>query len=99
MMLPIALRVNRAVAEKPLAELARQTLGVSALSDAAAADALLDHIDALCADLKVPTKLSALGVRAEQLADLVPGSRGNSMNGNPRQLSDAELRAVLEECL
>ncbi len=96
MMLPVALRVNRATAEKPLAELARQTLPVPVLSDAGAADALLDRIDALCAELNVPTKMSQVGVRSEQLSDLVQGSRGNSMNGNPRQLSDVELRDILE---
>ena len=95
MMLPVALRVNREVAERPLAELARTVLPGSRPS----ADALIDHVNALCAELSVPTRLSQVGVRPDQLDDLVRGSRGNSMNGNPRQLSDPELRAVLEECL
>jgi alcohol dehydrogenase class IV len=99
MMLPVALRVNREVAEKPLAELARSALATSFCNDAEAADALLAHIDALCADLQVPSKLSLVGVRREQIDDLVQGSRGNSMNGNPRPLSDAELRTILEGCL
>src|SRR5439155_1109487 len=38
MMLPVALRVNRDVAQKPLAELARAILPVASLDDAAAAD-------------------------------------------------------------
>ena len=62
-------------------------------------DYLIDRVNQLCAELHVPTRLSQVGVRPEQLDDLVKGSRGNSMNGSPRQLSDAELRAVLEECL
>ncbi len=99
LMLPVALRVNRDVAEKPLAELARAALPVGMHSDSAAVLALIDHIDALCADLKVPAKLSQVGVQASQLDDLVQGSRGNSMNGNPRQLADAELRRILEERL
>jgi alcohol dehydrogenase class IV len=99
MMLPVALRVNRDVAEKPLAELARAALPVGMASDSAATLKLIDAIDALCADLKVPTKLSQVGVKPEQLDDLVQGSRGNSMNGNPRQLTDAELRKILEGCL
>ena len=93
MMLPVALRVNREVAEQSLAELARQTLGLDS------ADAFVEHIDRLCTDLNVPAKLSQVGVRSEQLDDLVRGSRGNSMNGNPRQLDDAELRRILEERL
>ena len=63
------------------------------------ADAFIEHIEQLCRELNVPRNLSQVGVRPEQLNDLVQGSRGNSMNGNPRQLSDAELRAILEECL
>jgi alcohol dehydrogenase class IV len=84
------------VAEKQLAELARATQVSGSSSDGLAADAFLAHINALCSDLHVPTKLAQVGVRADQLDDLVRGSRGNSMNGNPRQLDDAELRALLE---
>jgi alcohol dehydrogenase class IV len=97
MMLPVALRVNRDIAETPLAELARATLPVGSLGASAAAQMLVDHIDALCLDLSVPARLSQVGVKPAQLDDLVRGSRGNSMNGNPRQLSDEELRKVLEE--
>lgn len=96
MMLPVALRVNRAVAEAPLAELARQTLGATGPS---APDTFLDHIDRLCTDLNVPRRLTQLGVQPGQLDDLVRGSHGNSMNGNPRPLDDAELRRILEERL
>jgi alcohol dehydrogenase class IV len=99
MMLPVALRINRAVAERPLADLSRQTLNTHALPDGGAADALLARVDELCAELKVPMKMSQVGVQPAQLDDLVAGSRGNSMNGNPRQLSDSELRDILEACL
>jgi alcohol dehydrogenase class IV len=53
----------------------------------------------LCDALHVPSRLGQLGVRSEQLDNLVTGSRGNSMNGNPRQLSDPELRSLLEQML
>lgn len=99
MMLPVALRVNRDVARTPLAELARAAALCASSDDREAADALIAAIDRLCIDLNVPAKLSQVGVRREQLGDLVAGSRGNSMNGNPRPLDDAELRAVLEGCL
>lgn len=98
-MLPAALRVNRVVAQAPLAELARAALPVGSLSDAGAADALLDHVGALGAELNVPARLAALGVRADQLDELVRGSRGSSMNGNPRQLTDDALRTLLEDML
>jgi alcohol dehydrogenase class IV len=99
MMLPVALRVNREVAENSLAELARAAFPIASLTDAEAVDRLIQTIDELCTDLKVPTKLTQVGVRPDQLDDLVHGSRGNSMNGNPRQLDDSELRKILEDRL
>ncbi len=98
-MLPVALRVNRTTSEASLAELARAS-GVSLdKSDALAADALVARIDEIVARIGIPRKLSALGVRRGQLAALVRDSRGNSMDGNPRTLSDDELATVLEERL
>ncbi len=98
-MLPAALRVNRPVREAELAQLARDTLGGAWPSDAAAADAFLERIDELSAAVGVPRRLSELGVRREQLADLVAASRGNSMSGNPRQLNEAELSELLTQML
>ncbi|HJT31935.1 MAG TPA: iron-containing alcohol dehydrogenase [Pirellulales bacterium] len=98
-MLPAALRVNRSKCEGELAALARDVLGGRWPSDAAAADAFLQAIDELAATVGVPRRLSELGVRREQIPDLVASSRGNSMNGNPRQLDDAELADVLEQML
>lgn len=98
-MLPVALRVNREASRADLAALAR-SVGMSAANDdERAAAALCDRIDELCATLGVPRRLAALGVRREQIPELVVGSRGNSMNGNPRQLTDDELRSLLEELL
>ncbi len=99
MMLPAALRVNRPVAERALAELARAALPRTFGSDAEAADALIAEVNALCQELRVPTRLHQVGVQPDQLGELVSGSRGNSMNGNPRRVDDAELFAILEAML
>ncbi|HWB11244.1 MAG TPA: iron-containing alcohol dehydrogenase [Pirellulales bacterium] len=98
-MLPVALRVNRPVCEKELAELARGALAGNWQTAAAAADAFLRAIDELAAAVGVPKRLCELGIRREQLPDLVVSSRGNSMNGNPVQLTDGELGRLLEEVL
>ncbi len=95
-MLPIALEVNREVCLPQLAQLARDTLGLPSMNDTEAADRFIAHIHALCNELGIPNRLSALGVYRGQLDALVTGSRGNSMNGNPRQLADPELRSLLE---
>lgn|SRR5487761_1887353 len=96
-MLPVALRVNRSQCEKELADLARGALGGAWNSDGEAADAFIDAIDRLATTIGVPRRMSELGVRREQIPDLVAGSRGNSMNGNPVQLADDELGRVLDE--
>ncbi|HEY1785191.1 MAG TPA: iron-containing alcohol dehydrogenase [Pirellulales bacterium] len=94
-MLPVALRTNRAVAEGRLVELAR-AIGIDEPADAAAADAFVDRVEELCREVGIPRRLSELGLRRDQIPDLVRDSRGNSMSGNPRDLDDAELTEILE---
>ncbi|MEX2120489.1 MAG: iron-containing alcohol dehydrogenase [Pirellulales bacterium] len=98
-MLPAALRVNRPVCQRELAELARAVLGAKTADDQAAAGMFVERIEAISSALGVPRKLTQLGVRREQIPELVTASRGNSMSGNPRHLSDDELAAVLEEMM
>ncbi len=116
-MLPAAMRVNRPVCQRELAELAEvichserseeSTGGAaealrSAQGDskgAAAADAAVKWAERLCGELGIPRRLNDLGVRREQLPALVRDSRGNSMSGNPRQLTDEELFTLLEAML
>ena len=63
------------------------------------ADSVVQTLDELCHTLGVPRRLSEIGVRRDQLAALVQSSRGNSMNGNPRELDDEELGTILEAML
>jgi alcohol dehydrogenase class IV len=98
-MLPVALRVNYEISRGRLAELARLTLSGSWSDDAQAAGAFIDRIERLAEAVGVPKRLSQLGVRRDQIGELVAGSRGNSMNGNPRQLDDEQLTRLLEELL
>jgi alcohol dehydrogenase class IV len=94
-MLPVALAANRQTCEAELAALARAAGVVGEVPDAAAADALVARIDEICRRLEMPSRLSQIGVRGEQIASLVRDSRGNSMDGNPRSLSDEELAGLL----
>ncbi len=91
-MLPVALRTNLPVCEPELDKLALD-VGLGN------ANGLLNVIDQLGERLAIPTRLSALGVTREQLPELAANSRGNSMSGNPRSLSDEELLRILEENL
>jgi alcohol dehydrogenase class IV len=99
-MLPAALRINREVRQAELAELARQVFGVAAdVPDADAVETFIARIESICRKVRVPERLSDLGVRAEQIPDLVKSSRGTSMSANPRDVSDEELTRLLEAML
>jgi alcohol dehydrogenase class IV len=100
LMLPVALRVNRQVCLAELARLWRLLAATDAmLSDDEAADRLIRRIEALCDRVGVPRRLSQVGATAGQIPAIVRSSRGASMSGNPRDLSDDELTAILEEIL
>jgi alcohol dehydrogenase class IV len=98
-MLPVALHVNRPVCEEQLAQLARSAGLAGNVSQTAAADALVERVDQIGQRIGIPRGLAQWKVTAEQLADLVRDSRGNSMDGNPRSLSDPELTQILEALL
>jgi alcohol dehydrogenase class IV len=98
-MLPIALRVNAEVARADLAHLARTILNQANSTDEAAATALIEFIASVAEQIGIPGRLSALGIRREQVPYLVLGSHGNSLSGNPRDVTDSELAAILEAAL
>jgi alcohol dehydrogenase class IV len=60
---------------------------------------VLPRISALADELKIPRRLSELGVKRDQIPAIVRDSRGNSMSANPRDISDDELTKILEEML
>lgn len=95
-MLPPALRLNARIRQADLARLARRTLGFSIASDEQAAYKFIEQIAALCREVAIPARLRDLGVRQDQISELVNSSHGNSLSGNPRDVSDAELHDLLE---
>lgn len=95
-MLPTALRVNRDVSQARLAELER-LFDQSNSRDPLAADSFIKRIEQICRSIGIPDRLREIGVQQKQLPGLVAGSRGNSMSGNPRDVSDSELHAILEQ--
>ena len=99
-MLPAALRINRKVRQDELAQLSQLLFGRGPFTPPEEAVAvLIDEIESLCDRVCVPRRLSELGVKREQIPALVKDSRGSSMSGNPRELTDEELTWLLEEIL
>ena len=98
LMLPAALRANRDICQAEFALLARAVFGIGpSTPPQEAVDIMISRVEALCDEVGAPRRLSDLGVSADQIPDIVRSSRGSSMSSNPRQLSDVELTAVLEE--
>jgi alcohol dehydrogenase class IV len=95
-MLPAALRFNLPVCREHYAGLAAMLWPQPYASRDAAAEAFVERITELCRSVGVPQRLRELGVLHEQLAILVPASHGNSLSGNPRDVTDEDLRAILE---
>jgi alcohol dehydrogenase class IV len=104
-MLPAALRANRDVACAELATLERSVAqpsytGYSRLpNEESAADAFISRIESICQTIGIPRRLSDVGVQSEQIPALVAQSRGNSMSGNPRDLSNEELAEIMVKML
>jgi alcohol dehydrogenase class IV len=64
-------------------------------SPRAAIEAGLDLIEQLLSELNIPRRLADVGVQPSQFADIVKSSHGNSLDGNPRPVSDEELLEIL----
>jgi alcohol dehydrogenase class IV len=99
-MLPAALRFNRSVCETQYAEMERAIAAktdqrFTPQSDQQAAEAFIARIDQLAQALSIPGKLRELNVLPAQLPALVSGSQGNSLSGNPREISRSELAELL----
>lgn len=95
-MLPPTLRFNLPVCREHYAGLATMLWPQLYPSREAAAETFVERIAELCRSVGIPQRLRELGVLKEQIPALVPASHGNSLSGNPRDISDDELRSLLE---
>ncbi len=98
-MLPTAMRTNAEVSAHRLPQLARVLTGTLIENPDEAKRVCIETLENLAEQVGIPKRLSEIGVTKEQIPALVHSSRGNSMNGNPRELSDPELQAILEAML
>ncbi len=95
-MLPIALRTNLDEVRQRLEDLEIPTLLSKRHEPGEEAEVGIELIEKFCADLGIPTRLRELGVTREQLPAIAAGSKGNSLSGNPRPLTETELLQILE---
>ena len=98
-MLPEALDANRDVREADIGFVGRLLTGRGGMNVKDAARAAPEAVRELNDRLGIPRQLGDLGVRLEQIPGIVKCSRGNSMSGNPRPVSDDELTERLKAML
>ncbi len=96
LMLPVALKVNAAAAERDFARLERAIDPATQGDDQALAEAFVQRIERLCHEAGVPRRLAALGLARDRLPWLAENSGGASMRGNPVELDPARLLPILE---
>ena len=95
-----AIRVNAETCQDRLVVLASYLFPDSFFANnEEAVEMLLYEINMLCNAIGIPRRLTELGVREDQLPAIVADSRGGSMSGNPRELSDEELMKFLSELM
>ena len=98
-MLPASIRVNLKQAAGDYAALERLMGGNAPQDDLAAATRFLDRIERLCDAVGGPRRLSAVGVEPSMITWLAENSGGNSMRGNPVEMTAESLTPVLEAML
>ena len=96
-MLPVAVRVNVAVAEQDFARLERAIDPTGVGDDRPLATAFVRRIERLCHEAGVPQRLAEVGLARDRLRWLADNSGGASMRGNPVDLDPARLLPILEE--
>jgi len=96
LMLPVALEVNAAAAERDFALLERAIAAATEGDDRTLAAAFVQRIGRLCDEAGVPRRLSAVGLARDRLQWLAENSSGASMRGNPVELDPARLLPILE---
>ena len=96
LMLPVTLRTNAEVCADRYAVLSRLVFGFDVVvSDETATERLIDRIEHLCRGLGLPMRLSDCGIDAAQIPAIARDSRGNSMSGNPKELSESDIEHIL----
>ncbi|MDD3468688.1 MAG: iron-containing alcohol dehydrogenase [Thermoguttaceae bacterium] len=105
MLLPVALRVNAIVAAEAIRSLEQSltmtdhTNTESHLNTQSNSGSLEQRIVAMNQTFGIPSMLSRLGVQASQIPAIAHDSKGNSLSGNPRPLSESELIEILNQIL
>jgi alcohol dehydrogenase class IV len=95
-LLPYVMEFNRSVVTKKMAKIA-QSLGenISLLSEKEASQRAVDKIKEIFSQVGIKSNLSEWGIKEEDFSKIIKGSKGGSLNNNPRETSDEDLFELL----
>ena len=91
-LLPTVLRWNLPSCREQLGELSAALIGQTP-------EVLIQMLEGTRRMLKLPSNFRSYGLKPEHFAFIVENCRSGSMKSNPRDLSDKEVAAILEELL
>ena len=98
LMLPVTLRTNAEVCADRYAALSRLVFGFdSVVSDETATERLIEQIEQLCSGFGLPMRLSGYGIDKALIPAIARDSKGNSMSGNPKELSESDIETILRD--
>ena len=89
---------NRDAIEGKLGRVA-EAIGLAAAGDAKKSSfAVVERLESMIADLKIPTSLSALGIKADAIPELAESAFGvkRLLDNNPKELSREDIKAIYE---
>ncbi|MDR2346073.1 MAG: iron-containing alcohol dehydrogenase [Planctomycetaceae bacterium] len=97
MMLPSALKVNAEICKERYGRLGRLLLNLDQhISNELATEKLIEHIEQLCDQIGTPRKLSDLNISSNMIPIIAKNSKGSSMSGNPKNLSEQDIVELLQ---
>lgn len=97
LLLPTTLKVNADVCEEKYARLGRLILKLDQnVSNKIATKELIEHVELLCDQLEVSRKLSDLNIDKNMIPTIAKNSKGSSMSGNPKDLSEQDVVEILK---
>jgi alcohol dehydrogenase class IV len=95
-LLPYVMEFNLSVVTKKMTKIA-QSLGenISLLSEKEASQRAVDKIKEIFSQVGIKSNLSEWGIKEEDFSKIIKGSKGGSLNNNPRETSDEDLFELL----
>ncbi|MDR2171502.1 MAG: iron-containing alcohol dehydrogenase [Planctomycetaceae bacterium] len=96
LLLPVTLRTNADVCKDRYGRLGKLILGIDQNTpNEIATNMLIEHVESICNKLNTPRKLADLNIEKKMIPIIAKNSKGSSMDGNPKKLSEQEIAEIL----